>query len=544
MSGADRGRLRGAEGRLLRGYGPLLAMTTAFLLMVTMVPTIAREQNVVHDAGSTSGSVSSVGPDTGNSLPGTSGGAGSAGSAGAAGTSTTRRVAGHTSGCTGRRQQVPGDPYSPPCLLFSGDNRGATSRGATKDTITVAFRVTADPDLSSTMAKIGGSDLIDSPDDQIRTAQGLIDYFNTRFQFYGRKMKLVPYQGHGTLTREILGAGQEQANVDAIKVADDIGAFADVTGLSEPYADALARQHVMAFGALFMSREWFLERRPYAWSTFTDCSLLAQGYSDWLNKRIMGKPARYAGGDLAGRPRKIGIVVPDNPVYQQCLHDGLNQLHSAGYDASVFNYSVDLTSLSNQAASIVAKLKAAQITSVALFCDPIFPVFLTAKAHEQGYTPEWLVVSNGFSDTDVVGQLYDQSEWSHAFGASTLGPQLQERATLGYNAYKSVRSDEPAHLVDLIYFQLYEIALGIQLAGPDLTPANFERGMFSYPGGTGEAGTWGFGPGHYTPTQDYKEIWWDPNRTSTYNDKKGTYATNETRYRMGQAPPGDPPVFQ
>ena len=29
MSGADRGRLPGAEGRLLRGYGPLLAMTVA-----------------------------------------------------------------------------------------------------------------------------------------------------------------------------------------------------------------------------------------------------------------------------------------------------------------------------------------------------------------------------------------------------------------------------------------------------------------------------------------------------------------------------------
>jgi hypothetical protein len=107
-----------------------------------------------------------------------------------------------------------------------------------------------------------------------------------------------------------------------------------------------------------------------------------------------------------------------------------------------------------------------------------------------------------------------------------------------------VRSDEPGHLVDLLYFDLYTIALGIQLAGPDLTHANFERGMFSYPGGTGEAGTWGFGPGHYTPTQDYKEVWWDPNRTSTANDKKGTYGTKGTRYRMGQAPPGDPLVFQ
>jgi len=51
VSGVDRGRLPGAEGRLLRGYGPLLAMAVAFTLMVTLVPTVAREQTVIHDAG-------------------------------------------------------------------------------------------------------------------------------------------------------------------------------------------------------------------------------------------------------------------------------------------------------------------------------------------------------------------------------------------------------------------------------------------------------------------------------------------------------------
>jgi hypothetical protein len=408
----------------------------------------------------------------------------------------------------------------------------------------VALRLTADPDLSSTIAKLAGSDAIDTAEDGARTAQGLADYFNSRFQLYGRKLKLVPYQGHGALTRELLGAGQEQANADGIKVASEIGAFADATGLTEPYSDALARQHVMAFGAPYMSRQWFAARRPYAWSTFTDCSLLAENGADWLDKRILGKPAAYAGGSLQGRQRKLGIVVPDNPEYQQCLQDGLKIGHAAGYDATPISYSLDLTNLSNQAASIVARLKAAEITSVAVFSDPILPVFLTAKAHEQGYYPEWLVQGTAFTDTDVAGQLYDQTEWKHAFGISSLGPQLPERAGLGYNAYRAVRADEPSHSVELIYYQLYMIAMGIQLAGPTLTPATFERGMFAYPGGTGEAGTWGFGPGHYTPTQDFKEIWWDVSRGSPYNNKQGTYQTSGTRYRLGQVPAGDPPVFR
>ena len=204
MSGADRGRLPGAEGRLLRGYGPLLAMTVAFALMVTLVPTVAREQTVIHDAGANTGNASTIAPGTGAVAPVVPGTSGAAGTAGTTGSSTTRRVGGHTSGCTDRRQQVPGDPYSPPCVLFTGDNGGATSRGVSKDSVTISFRVTADPDLSSTIAKITGSDLIDSTEDVIRTAQGLVDYFNSRFQFYGRKIKLVGYQGHGAVTREFL----------------------------------------------------------------------------------------------------------------------------------------------------------------------------------------------------------------------------------------------------------------------------------------------------------------------------------------------------
>jgi hypothetical protein len=408
----------------------------------------------------------------------------------------------------------------------------------------VAVRQTADPDLASTVAKLAGSDIIDSVEDTLRTAQGLVDYFNTRFQLYGRRIRLVPYQGQGALTREFLGAGQEQANADGIRVANEIGAFADVSGLSEPYSDALARQRVIALGAPYMSRQWFVDRRPYAWSWFTDCSLVAQNNADWLIKRVMARPARHAGGGLAGQPRRLAIVVPDNPQYQQCLHDSMSMLHAAGYDATTINYSLDLATLSNQAASIVARLRSGGITSVACACDPILPVFLTAKAHEQDYYPEWLVRGTAFTDTDVVGQLYDQTEWAHAFGVSSLGEQLPERASLGYYAYKAVRSDEPAHTVEVIYYQLYMLALGIQLAGPDLTPATFERGMFSYPGGTGEAGTWGFGPGHYTPTQDYKEIWWDPNRTSAFNGKPGAYVSAGRRYRLGEVPAGDPPVFR
>jgi hypothetical protein len=70
--------------------------------------------------------------------------------------------------------------------------------------------------------------------------------------------------------------------------------------------------------------------------------------------------------------------------------------------------------------------------------------------------------------------------------------------------------------------------------------------MFSYQGGTGPYGTWAFGEKQYTPTQDAREIWWDPKRTSTYNQKAGAYVETEPgkRYRIGSWPKDDPKVFR
>jgi hypothetical protein len=174
-------------------------------------------------------------------------------------------------------------------------------------------------------------------------------------------------------------------------------------------------------------------------------------------------------------------------------------------------------------------------------------VFLTAKAKEQNYQPEWLVAGTALTDVDLVGQLYDQDQWSHAFGISYLGAYQPLRASYGYNAYKAMQpGNEPAQIVDIIYYQMYMLALGIELAGPNLTPQSFERGMFSYPGGNGPAGHWGFGPTQYTPTQDAREIYWDRNKVSVQNNKAGAYIEVEPgkRYRSGQWPTGDPPVFQ
>lgn len=536
--------------RLLRGYGPLLAFVVVFLLMAVAVPTVGKEvvaqntSNAVAAAGTGDAGGDGVGAGTaaGGAATGYPAQAGQQGATGA-----PPEQAPATASCPDRKQQVPGDPYSPPCVAFSGDNGGATYRGVTATDITMSARLLNEKGFQQTLAALAGADILDRPADIQRTISALADYFNAHFQFYGRKLKPVFYNGAGSEINELLGGGQAEAEADAVKVTEEIKAFAEINGATPPFTDALARRKVLAFGTPYLSMEWHQQRRPYNWSANTDCSVIVASTSEFVVKQLLNKNADYAGDGLEGKPRKFAVLAPENPWYQQCVDAGQRIVTKAGhpYDERIA-YKLDLATLSNQAASVVAKLKSEGITTVVCGCDPIFPVFLSNKASEQGYNPEWVLAGTAQTDLDLVGQLDDQDQWSHAFGVSYLGTFRPLRAGLGYAAYKTVRKDEPAFAVELIYSEMYLLALGIQLAGPNLNPQTFEKGMFSYPGGTGPFGTWGFGPTSYTPTQDYRVIWWDPDGMSPYNNQKGTYreAFGGKRFRAGSLPASDPGLFR
>src|SRR5207247_7357310 len=107
--------------------------------------------------------------------------------------------------CPDRKDQAAGLSYSPPCFAFSGDNGGATAPGVTAKDISVSYRLTAEGDVVGLLASMAGLPLKESTADLERTAEGLLDYFNTHFQFYGRKLKLKGYQGRGALLPDLYG---------------------------------------------------------------------------------------------------------------------------------------------------------------------------------------------------------------------------------------------------------------------------------------------------------------------------------------------------
>ncbi len=508
-----------ASRRVLRAYAPLAAASVAFIVMATTVSPAARKHEHLLSASGpiTQGEVAS---GTQSSTVAGGGASGPTGKNGAA--------PGVVSSCDGRAKQVNGDPYSPPCFAFAGSNGGATSRGVTGTDITVAVRELDGPTAAALFAQLSGQPVITSKDAVVNTTLALAEYFSSRFQFYGRKLKIVFFKGQGNGSAEILGGGKEAALADAVQASQEIGAFADLSGITIPYADALSQKGVVNFGAPYPSRQWFLRHRPFAWSNFPDgTNVVHSAAAELIARQPNHSVADYAGGDLKGKPRKYAIVAPENQEYQESVQDYQGLISQGGLHADLnLKYKLDINSMPNQASNIIAQLKNAGITTVLCGCDPVMLALgLTPKANEQNYYPEWATSGLAFVDQDIVSQLIEPGQWSHAFGIAYNAESEPIGHSYPYAAYKQIRpNDEPAFGVEELYYQFYMLAIGIQMAGPNLTAQTFERGMFSYPGGTGPRGLWHFAPGDYTTTDDFREIWWDPDRISGQNNKQGAWA--------------------
>jgi hypothetical protein len=558
--------------RLLRGYGPVFVLLLAIALTAILVPSkIPNTSNasasgpgggssVVGVAGGAptatstsvagaSGQVAPGGAATGAATAGKGGKGATAGSAGSA--SQTVVTPGHAVPCSGQTLQVPGDPYSPPCETFSGgSNGGATASGVSANTITVTARLTTDQSFQQTLAKLAGAQLQDTNADNQRTIDVLAEYFNTHFQFYGRKIAIKYFTGQGSLANELQGYGQANAEVDA-KTAQSLASFGDITAESEPYGTALWNAGVMGFGDPYMPNYWHQQHSPYDWSLATDGTDLATDVANYAVQKLcpQNTPAAYAGGALKGAPRKFAGIVPENELYQVSGTVFQQTMAAHGCKVDQFQYSLDLGTESQQAANLVAQLKAGGYTTILCGCDPIFPVYLSGQAAQQSYLPEFVEIGAALIDQDYVGQLYNQQFYSHAFGISPNEASVPYSQTIGYAAYEAqckidptiCGGQGPAFFVNQIYLQLDMMAIGIQMAGPALTPANFQAGMYAYPPKLGPAGQWGFSSTQHTIPNDFREICWSPTAVSPFNGKQGAYTqTSDQRWTATSIPSGPP----
>ena len=539
--------------RTARNYGSLMVFAAIFALVLAVFSPVKRASQIMTTSpqlATVEGQVAS-GVETPGSVVTDPGAAAQAATQTAqqqqaAAATAPKAVVTGPHPCPDRPLQVPGDPYSPPCVAFSGNNGGATYKGVSGTDIIVAVRELEGPTAGQIFAQLSGQPVISSQQAVEDTELALADYFNTHFQFYGRKIKIEFYKGQGNGSTELLGGGKEQALSDAVHVSKEMGAFADLSGITLPYSDALVQQGIFNFGAPYPSRNWFVQRSPFAWSTFPDgTNVVESAAAEIIARQPAGSTADYAGAALKGKPRVYGIVAPENQEYQESVSKYEGLLAAANIHPKInLKYQLDVSSMPNQASNIIAQLKNAGVTTVLCGCDPIMLALgLTPKANEQNYQPEWGTAGLAFVDQDIVSQLIDQGQWSHAFGIAYNAQSEPEGHSYPYAAYKQMRpNDEPAFGVEELYYSMYQMAIGIQMAGPNLTPQTFAQGMFAYPAHTGPRGLWHFAPDDYTTTDDFREIWWDPNKISSQNDKKGAWVQMNGGQRFTRATKTFPPA--
>ena len=222
-------------------------------------------------------------------------------------------------------------------------------------------------------------------------------------------------------------------------------------------------------------------------------------------------------------------------------------------------YTLDLTTLPTQAATIAEKLKTSGATSVIFAGDPIMPIYLTKACAKIGYFPEWIITGIVLTDTSALGRYYDQQEWAHAFGVSSLGvptPVATGDADRIYKWWYGANTSPPSLAAPAIIPPIMQFFLGVQLAGPDLTPSTFTTGLFRAPptggGPTSPLLAYGYQGAAPLPTYsspaDYTFLWYDA--TATGPNEEGVNGTGlmrfvdgGRRYKAGSVPAGPVPMF-
>ncbi len=428
--------------------------------------------------------------------------------------------------------------YAAPCVpVARGSNGGATAAGVTAKTITVVYYIPPPGDLTAAIEGAAGT-----PATNLATAENYVAMFNRITPLYGRKVVLVPYDATGTSTDAVA------AQADAVRVGQQIHAFASIGGPAQTpaYEDELACLHVLCLdcglGATYTS---YQQDAPYLWGQLPTPDTLLNEAFRYVFSQLEGRDAIYAGeAKFRDRPRRFALVTYQSspPVYTSLTAELKKEIDQAHLHLVLDeSYLLVTSELPSEAATIAEHLKEDNASTVIFAGDPIMPIYLTEACAAIGYYPEWVITGTVFTDTSTLGRYYDQKEWAHAFGISSLAVptpiQLGDAYTL-YRWYYGTTPPAP-RTAPVLLPSIEQLFDGLELAGPRLTPQTWAGGIFRYPptggGPTTPLTAYGYQGAPPTPSYaspaDYTFIWYDASAKGT--DEEGVYGTGMIRYVTG-----------
>ena len=420
--------------------------------------------------------------------------------------------------------------FAPECYApFTGDNGGATDEGVTADRIKVVWYLAPDVDPIIDFISEGISN--DTAADTRATLEGFNEFFGHFAETYGREVELEFYEATGTADDEIA------ARADAVAIAEDLAPFMVLNGpqLTAAFEEELAARGVSCLQCgPTQPQSFYEEADPYLLTVTMNNEQGQYHTAAFLGSQLAGRPAEFAGDDLADQERRFGLVYLDSiensdealDTFEERLDEqGITLAEEVAYDSPV--------TLQTSAPNVIAKLKDAGVTSVIFVGDPVAPRELTREATAQDYFPEWIITpASVLVDTNVFARTYDQEQWAHAMGvitgAAKTDPSTQGSAFL----YEWYFGEEPPadDTVALLSAQLNTFYNVVQGVGPNLTRQSFRDAIFAgqpTPSAVtqpslswGDKGIW---PGtDWLGIDDTTLVWWNPDAEGP--DERGDVA--------------------
>jgi hypothetical protein len=585
---------------LARRYAPLAALAAVQLLIIATIPSVGANQQASQVAGGgygTGGSTSSgVGAGSG-SLGGSSSGGGSGGGASGVGGASGLAGASGESGLNGSGSLPSGGSLLPPGVATSGDtthcvdgrewstaiaywappcvpgtpgapdpdNGGATTMGVTSNEINVIDYESDDG----------------AEDDAIEAAEGLYETFaqaeevdgvyenfiNKYYVLYGRKFNIIPYMGQcNTVPPDTNCLIPEMDKLAA--QYHPLAVFWGSTVCSACFAE-LARDHVIAVGPAGFSDAFADANAPYFYSESESSTRMEEAFAEFYCKQLANSPVKFAlNGNPAqnfnGHKRVLGLISANDPDNEDTVKDVLVPAlkRECGVNVTHFYfYAQNINTAAQQTAAGIAAMDTPTnpATSVLCLCDTTAPVFFYEGEKADNYFPENLIAATEGMDVDEAAQAYDSGvactggkpcPFDSAFGLGPNGPEEPGANDEGARMYHDGGGGTPpgnALSNDITALTYTMFANLLENNGPDITAANIQARAPELPavgGGASDQALLKFLPGDYSWEQDARVIYWDADRTSSFDGEQGTYVQIEGgRFNLGQYPTlYEPPI--
>jgi hypothetical protein len=411
----------------------------------------------------------------------------------------------------------------------------------------------------------------------------LANFFNNRFQLYGRKIVLE-------FCDENSGGGSGSSD-QPTQIQDAQNSAGGCGGAPPPFASTFYRtnngayympeigcnHHVIAVGSYSPYDKKFLERcKDYQYQYPMEVDEQLANIGEWMCARVTGRNALYAGGNdsstpgrpLTSLPRKLGVFLepftdPDPVNRRDVLNPLVDRVRACGGDLQERDIIVNPVMGEFDPATAqnaVLQLRNDNVTSIVCMCNFFSFGTLARAAQGSNYEPEWITGTFGLNDVNSSFTLSGapSTQLQHMFGVTfhpkMLNPLKNPYTVAVQEGDPSVNPDTAstveARLED--YRALLLIASGIQMAGPKLTVESFRDGLrktvFPNPKTPAFAGDVDFRPDGYSMTADGAEWWYSINDTGVFSDSAagGTvcYIDHGERRKLGRWPKGDAPFFQ